>query len=163
MNLNEIKDNYGWSPLLWSIYKDNDEMFKSLINYAEEHNILLDLNSQTNNGYYPLLEASSKDYKILELLLKYANEHNITLEMNKRDDDGWYPILGATVMGKYNRKVESLFEYAEKHDIKLELDVNDIKKYCDNWNIYYWNYPKYSEISPEILELWKNYGKTEVT
>lgn len=82
--------------------------------------------------------------------------------MNKKDDDGWYPLLCAKVICNNNSMVSLLFEYAEEHDIKLELDENDIKKYCDNWNIYYWNYLKYSEIKKEILELWRDYGKTEV-
>eukprot|EP00833_Pecoramyces_ruminatium_P008837 jgi/Orpsp1_1/1182869/evm.model.c7180000082990.1 len=46
LNLNNIKDEKGNYPLLLAIYKNNIEIVKLLIEYANQHQIILKLNEK---------------------------------------------------------------------------------------------------------------------
>eukprot|EP00833_Pecoramyces_ruminatium_P008815 jgi/Orpsp1_1/1182847/evm.model.c7180000082875.1 len=79
--------------------------------------------------------------------------------MNDRDNEkkyGRYPLLVATAEHNNIDMVKVLMNYANEEEIKLELNEIDIRDYCENFN-----WEKFSEISPEIFDLWRNYGKIE--
>ncbi|ORY42077.1 hypothetical protein LY90DRAFT_510034 [Neocallimastix californiae] len=85
LKLNE-NDKYGRSPLLSTIKNDNKEMDQLLINYTEKSIIILKLNSDDNNEYYPILLLAIKNNNkdIVNLLINYAIEKRIDLKLNKK-------------------------------------------------------------------------------
>jgi len=53
--------------------------------YADEHNIILQLNEKIKGGDNSLhLSICNKNIEMFKLILKYANENNIVLEINKK-------------------------------------------------------------------------------
>jgi len=110
LELNE-KNNSGEYPLLFLIkmgcirsffnrsLNTIFEIFKDLLAYAKENNIILQLNGKDNIGNYPLLLAIKKKNdavefkKIVRLLIEYADEQNISLEMNEKNDEGESPLF----------------------------------------------------------------------
>jgi len=82
--LNE-KNKDGNYPLLKAIFENNIEIVQLLIEYANQHQIILELNEKNKDGDYPLSEAIFKDnIKIVKLLIEYANQHQIILELNEK-------------------------------------------------------------------------------
>ena len=67
--------------------KNNTKIVQLLIKYANQHQIILELNEKENeHGDYPLLIATSKNnIDIVQLLLEYALHHQIILEYEKND------------------------------------------------------------------------------
>jgi len=129
IDLNNIKDDDDQYPLYWGIDIGNIEIIESLIKYANNHGVILELDKKVKNGNFPLLEAIKNDkFEIIELLMKYADENKIILDLNEKDDDGEYPILLAVYKGiKY---VKLLIDYADKHEIMLKMnDLNKVKRY----------------------------------
>eukprot|EP00833_Pecoramyces_ruminatium_P015650 jgi/Orpsp1_1/1189682/evm.model.d7180000073721.1 len=58
-------------------------MIKLLIEYANEHNIILEINENNNDGWCPLLNAiSGNNIEIVKLLIDYANKHNIVMRIS---------------------------------------------------------------------------------
>ena len=85
MELNE-KNKEGNYPLLCatSFYYNNIEIVKLLIGYANQHQIILELNEKDINGDYILLKVISKNnIEIFKLLIDYALKQQITLEYEK--------------------------------------------------------------------------------
>eukprot|EP00833_Pecoramyces_ruminatium_P018111 jgi/Orpsp1_1/1192143/evm.model.d7180000090914.1 len=154
-DLNNIKNKYDEYPLLSAI--ENVQIVQLLIDYANKHCFTLDLNKKDKFGHYPLLEATYYNkLEVVKLLIKYADEHDIILEMNGK----WcsrYPLLNATLANNLEM-VQLLFYYANKHNIHLKKDENDIKEFCEKWKGTSHACP-YSEIHPEIFNLWRNNGK----
>jgi len=75
----------GLFPLLAVTNKDNYEMVKLLIEYANKHNIILELNEKNENREYPLLSAVHfNNDKIVELLIEYSENYNLFLELNEK-------------------------------------------------------------------------------
>jgi len=84
------KDRNGNYVLLKAINKKNIEIIKLLIEYANENNIILDLNEKNKYRYYPILEAINKNnIEIIKLLILYANKNNIAFNIIDR----WYSSL----------------------------------------------------------------------
>lgn len=78
--------------------KNNIEETRILMEYADKHNIILELNSMCN-GNYPLNTAiTNNNNEIVELLIKYANKHDIDLEINKKAKQGFYPFFQLLLM-----------------------------------------------------------------
>ncbi len=95
MNLNE-KDIFGYYPLDLAINDNNTKIVQLLIEYANQHQIILELNEKGHEGY-PLLKAiSENNTKIVQLLIKYAIQHQIILELIEKNKYGKYPLLYAT-------------------------------------------------------------------
>jgi len=116
-------------------------MVKLLIEYANQHHIILELNKKDDDGWYPLLKAiSNKNIEIVQLLIEYANQHQIVLELNEKNKDGYYPLLWAIFWNNIEI-IKLLIEYALQHQIILEYNKNII------------------ENKPEIKKLLKIYEK----
>ena len=60
------KNKDGCYPLLYGFRYNNLEMVQLLINYANEHNIILDLKGKDKFGNYPLLYCCEDS--ILEII-----------------------------------------------------------------------------------------------
>jgi len=57
-----------------------------LIEYANQYQIILELNEKNNIGYYPLLRAISyNNIEIVQLLIEYALQHQIIFEYDEND------------------------------------------------------------------------------
>jgi len=79
------KDEYGDYPLYLSIRYNNAEIVQLLLEYANQHQIILELNEKNKNIKYPLLRAIDNNIKIVKLLIEYANKHQIILEYDEND------------------------------------------------------------------------------
>ncbi|KAL6632930.1 ankyrin, partial [Neocallimastix sp. 'constans'] len=103
-------------------YKDNIEMIKLLIDYANKNNIVLKINERENNGDYPLFRATfNNNTEIVKLLIDYANKKNVVLKINEQNNNGNYPLLRATY--KDNTEiVKLLIDYANKNNIVLKIN-----------------------------------------
>ena len=117
------------------------KQFNLLIEYANQHQIILELNEKDKDGQYPLYWAiSNRNVEIVQLLLKYALQHQIILKLNEKDIYGQYPLYWAI---RYNNIeiVKLLLKYALQNKISLEYEKN------------YW----FIEDKPKIKILIQNY------
>jgi len=100
-----------------------------LIEYANQHYIILDLNEKRNNGSNPLMLAicyNKNNTEIVKLLIEYANKHNIILELNEKNSCGICPLLFAISYSEISvEMVKVLLEYANEQHITLELNEKD--------------------------------------
>jgi len=81
-----------------AIREENLEVMTMLIDYANDHNILLDINDKDFDGNFPLLVVANCDDTELSLfhtLVSYANDHNILLNINDKNNEDCYPLLKA--------------------------------------------------------------------
>lgn len=130
LNINK-KDAEGNNPLLLCITlsvllpnsnKSVIKMVQLLINYANKHNVKMELNEKNKDGAYPLYFAiTGNNPEIVQLLINYANQHHIILELNRIDQYGNYPLILA-VNGDNAKIVKLLLNYANQHNIILELN-----------------------------------------
>ena len=78
--------------------KNNIEIVKLLIDYANKNNIVLKINKQDNNECYPLLWATdNNNIEIVKLLIDYANKNNIVLKINEQNNNEFYPLFGPPI------------------------------------------------------------------
>jgi len=106
LNLNEIDDNNGEYPLLRLMFCGADiKAVKLLMDYANQFNILLELNKPDFKGCSPLLirATSSRQVEKVKLLLDYAEDHQIPLHLDKAP----YEIQ------------HLISQYAQKHNINI--------------------------------------------
>jgi len=79
------KNEYGNDSLHLSIDNNNMEMVKLLMEYANQHHIILNINEKNENGWSPLLNSSNiNNAEIVKLLMEYADEHDIILDINEK-------------------------------------------------------------------------------
>lgn len=65
----------GNTPLLLAIVKNKMDMVQLIINYAQNNNVLLEINEIDNDGNYPLLLATIKNnIDIVKSIIDYANK-----------------------------------------------------------------------------------------
>jgi len=141
----------------------NTRKVKTIIDYATENKIILDLNEKDDYGCYPLLSAISDnnikmaklliDYstEMVKLLIDYANKKKIILELNKKNEYGCTPLFEA--MQWNNIEIfKMLVKYSLEKEIKLIIDENDIEEmiskhssFCELKNI--------SEINSKFIKL----------
>jgi len=89
------------------ILNNNDEIIKLLIEYANQHQIILELNEKNKYGDYPLFLAISKNnIEIFKLLIEYDLKHQITLKYEKCHNE--------------NKEIKNLLQYYEKEKEKLK-------------------------------------------
>eukprot|EP00833_Pecoramyces_ruminatium_P002403 jgi/Orpsp1_1/1176435/evm.model.c7180000057575.1 len=108
-------------------------MVKLLMEYADDHNIALDINQKSENGIYPLITAiaKNKNIEMVKLLIEYANRKNITLDIDQKCDDGSYPLLYAISIDNSIEMIKVIVEYAKTKHITLSINENDIKNISD--------------------------------
>lgn len=71
-------------PLLSATDVNNINVINFLINYADTHNVILELNEQNCNDLYLLLSATiNGNINILKLLIDYLNRHNLYIFFKK--------------------------------------------------------------------------------
>ena len=130
LKLNEKEDgNYS---LLRAISKNNIDIVQLLIEYALQHQIILELNEKNFFRDYPLFCAiSNNNIEIFQLLMEYANQYKIILKLNERNNNGEYPLYWA-ILNNNIEIVQFLIEYANQHQIILEYNKNDIWKFTRN-------------------------------
>eukprot|EP00833_Pecoramyces_ruminatium_P010742 jgi/Orpsp1_1/1184774/evm.model.c7180000090930.1 len=100
LELNEIDDEYEAYPLLVAIENkegvypllsvcknDNSYICESIIEYANNYNISLELNDNQNEyeAYPIMMTVVSKNMKLTELLMKYAYDNEIILKLDESD------------------------------------------------------------------------------
>jgi len=163
------KDGNGDNPFLCCCRRNNIEIAKLLIEYANEKHIQLRINEKNNNRGYPLLLLFEYDNsnELLQLLINYANKNNIILDITSKDSDGDYPLLWSTLYNSIE-KIKILFNYANKNNITLTIDERDINnmftRLLKNPLLHLFhnkiNIHSISEINLEIIELFRN-GKNE--
>eukprot|EP00833_Pecoramyces_ruminatium_P012007 jgi/Orpsp1_1/1186039/evm.model.c7180000096583.2 len=108
VNEKTIDGNYS----LLTAINENVYIVKLLIDYANENNIILELNEKNEFGDFPLLMAINKyNIEMVKLLIDYANEKNIILELNEKDIDGNYPLLNA-INNNNIETIKLLMDYA---------------------------------------------------
>jgi len=100
------------------------EIIKLLIQYANKHNILLDIDDQDRNGNYPFLIAvDNEDIYSMNLLIDITDKNNIIIDMNKTNVYNNNCLLLA-VDKKKEEIVKIIINYADSHyndDHKLDL------------------------------------------
>jgi len=115
----------GLYPLYWASDKNNVEIMKLLIDYANKNNITLELNKKTENGNYPfLLACYNNNNEMVQLLIDYAIKNNIVLELNERYRNGMYPLY-CTCHENNIETMKILIDYANAHNIILELNKSE--------------------------------------
>jgi len=68
------------------------------MDYADQRQIILELNEKNKDGYYPLSKSiDKKNIEMVKLLIEYANQHQIIFELNEKDKDGYYPQYMAII------------------------------------------------------------------
>jgi len=152
LELNE-KNGYGSYYLLIASNRNNISIAKILIEYANNNNIILNLNKKDeNNDSYPLLEATSNsNIELVKLFIEYSYKYNIILELNAYNKYGVYPLLcaiekdGNNIIHTFNENesftfhtlkkinnteiIKLLIEYANNKNITLELNEKDKNGY----------------------------------
>ncbi|KAG4084540.1 ankyrin repeat-containing domain protein [Neocallimastix lanati (nom. inval.)] len=94
------------------------------MNYANENNIILQLNDKNDSGFYPFLSAIIKDdLDILKLIIDYAKKNNIILDINEKDNWGVSPLIIAVVRGY--EFVKTIMDYANENNIILNINEKD--------------------------------------
>jgi len=69
-------------------------MVKLLIDYVDNHNIILKINEKIINGFTAIMSAiENNNTEIVKFLVDYSNEHNIMLNINDKYEDGRSPLL----------------------------------------------------------------------
>jgi len=96
-----------------------------LIDYADRHSLVLNLNVKNSEGKSPLLCACSCRYSMyyVSSMFRHANKNSIILNVNDKDQQGNYPLLNATKYGN-QEMVKCLLQYAMEQ--RIPLIMNDI-------------------------------------
>eukprot|EP00833_Pecoramyces_ruminatium_P000493 jgi/Orpsp1_1/1174525/evm.model.c7180000050458.1 len=123
-------------------------MVSLLMTYANEHEIVLELNEKNIIGWNPLLRATFKNNtEMIKLLLDYANEHSITLNLNEKIFIYEWQLVYLPIL-KNNIEIIELFgNYASEHGTTLEINEKDVAL---------------SKISQDIIELIYSYKEQNI-
>ncbi|OUM58125.1 hypothetical protein PIROE2DRAFT_21401 [Piromyces sp. E2] len=75
-----------FNSILQTIEENNIENMKTLMDLANEINVVINVNEKNNDGNYPLcLSINKNSFETTKLLMDYAIEHNIILSINEKD------------------------------------------------------------------------------
>jgi len=75
-----VKNENGNNPLSLATIDNNVEIVKLLIEYANQHQIILNVNEKNKYGWFPIMNAVSyNNIEIIKLLIDYANQYQIVL------------------------------------------------------------------------------------
>lgn len=97
------KDKWNNYPLSKAVENKNIKIIKLLMEYADQHQINLELNERSQHGCFPLLKAFyHKNTEIVELITEYAIQHQIILNYNKISIGKNSEII--MILDKYEKK-----------------------------------------------------------
>eukprot|EP00833_Pecoramyces_ruminatium_P004733 jgi/Orpsp1_1/1178765/evm.model.c7180000066650.1 len=98
---------------------------KVLIDYANSHNIHLNINERNEDEDYPLLNATFKNnIEIINLLMEYADNNDMILNITKQNKRKNYTLDWA--VSKNNLEmVKLLLEYAKKTGINMNINLKN--------------------------------------
>jgi len=97
-------------------------MVKLLLDYANENNIIIDINRKNNQGNFPLLLAiRGNSVEVVQLLIDYAKTHHITLDVDQLEFYNRHFVVNPDDKDKikYNTKeiTEIILEYKKNYII----------------------------------------------
>jgi len=128
IDFNDSDVNYQNTPLMEAISNHNAAMVESLMEYIDEHNMLLGINEPAENGNTPLLYAlklgNTKEMKkIVKLLLNYATKNEISLNLND-EINREIPLL---LFSRENNReiIDLVIGYADEQQTVLGINDND--------------------------------------
>jgi len=118
LTVNE-NNNFNYYPLLYCTYKNDVEITKLLIDYANKHNIVLNMNGKSKNGIdlssgrdYPLLwSISQNNFELTKLLINYARKNNITLNLHEKDINS---MVNKSSSHSYSTCVKSISDLSDE-------------------------------------------------
>ena len=127
-----IKNEKESTLFLHHIIYSSSDLYKKIISYSKENNIILNINEQNNEGFYPLLYFCAID-EYFELLINYARDNKIVLEMNSQDKNGnnsYFHIIKNGFKNKLKftliyKITKLLFDYAKETNYILDLNKKD--------------------------------------
>eukprot|EP00833_Pecoramyces_ruminatium_P000088 jgi/Orpsp1_1/1174120/evm.model.c7180000049003.1 len=132
MNVNE--KIHEETPLTYAIkrYSNSYNIAQIIIDYANNHNIILDLKDKNkNNGFTLLLSAIEKrndSIELIQMIIDYADSHGIILDIKDKSGNREDCLLKAIRQNNI-KKVQLFIDYANKHNIILDIN------YAINHNI----------------------------
>eukprot|EP00833_Pecoramyces_ruminatium_P017927 jgi/Orpsp1_1/1191959/evm.model.d7180000089625.1 len=98
-------------------------MAKLLIDYADENDIVLNINKQSKKKNYPLDWAvHHNNIEMVKLLMKYADDNNILLDINQKSENGIYPLITAIGKNKNIEMVKLLMKYVNRKNNLLDIN-----------------------------------------
>jgi len=105
-------------------------IYKILLKYASDNDIVLNLNNQYSKYYeFPLSAITrSGNIELLKIFIEYANKNNIILNLNNNFNKKESPIFIAVHMGNVEI-IKVLIEYSKQNNILIDLNIflyNDI-------------------------------------
>jgi len=122
----EEKDKNGKNLFSNAFYSYSLRILKNMIQYAEDHQLFIDINK--NNDDFLFLDAITSDkIDIVRLVIDYATKNNVVVNINGKDKNGNYPLLNAIQNFNYKEIVDLLFEYAATNNIILQLNEKNAK------------------------------------
>jgi len=108
-------------PMLEAIKYKNIEIVKRLIDYAEHHNIIININEKNALRHNPIQNAiQHNNIPIVQLLLDYTSNHDIMINLEE--------LFKASVKQNSIEMVNVFMDYANEHNLKI--NINDL----DEWD-----------------------------
>jgi len=124
-------------PLRAVIRHRNEELYNVFFEYANNNNIIIDVNKTVNNEC-PLYEAILRsDIKYIKLLIEYAEKHNMILNLNLKGFCNIIYQYSSRCDDKRMEEVKLLINYAKKYNMKLKIDesIVDICEIFKNYKL----------------------------
>jgi len=100
----------------------NETILKLLIDYANENNIILDINNCSLSLY-----IKKNKYESIKLLIDYANENNIILDFNRKEDGFEDNPISIAIKNNYTKIVDLIMEYVNDKNIALDFNQYNYK------------------------------------
>jgi len=136
ININDIyieQKFYNESLFLYVIKHNNSKIVKLFLEYVDENNHFLSLDSNDTFGLYPILCAVMNDnIEIVKMIFNYARKHDFRIDLKERSNDdeyngfGEYPLLCA-VQNNNIEMVKLLMEYAKENGYVLKYELQEME------------------------------------
>jgi len=122
MNINH-RVNKNRSSFYTAVENNNVEMIKIFIDYADDHDIIIDINEKIMNDNIVdsslLMAVRNNNVEIIQQLIDYAHRHNIILDINKND------LI--KISSKENKEATNLLiKYCKEHNIDINEDMSNV-------------------------------------
>jgi len=120
--------------------KNDTQFLKLLIDYANENNIILDVNNCSLS-----LSIKKNKCESIKLLIDYANENNIILDFNRKEDGFEDNPISIAIKNNNTKIVALIMEYANSKNIALDFNKYNYKGFPIEFAI--------KNNNPEIISL----------